>query len=74
MTEFSTACPRNCYSTCSFKARVEDGKLVAVEPHPDNLATTEGPCLKGLSYVERNNSKDRKIYHIRKNKDGNFLA
>lgn len=72
MPEYSTACPRNCYSTCSFKARVENGKLVAVEPHPDNLATAEGPCLKGLSYVERNNSKDRILYPLRKNKEGRF--
>lgn len=73
MPEFSTACPRNCYSTCSFKARVEDGKLIAVEPHPDNLATAEGPCLKGLSYVERVNSKYRILYPLRKNKEGNFI-
>ncbi len=72
MPEFSTVCPRNCYSTCSFKARVEDGKLVAVEPHTDNLATAEGPCLKGLSYVERVNSKDRILYPLRKNKEGLF--
>lgn len=72
MPVFSTACPRNCYSTCSFKARVENGKLVAVEPHPDNLATAEGPCLKGLSYVERNNSRDRILVPLQKNKNGNF--
>jgi len=72
MPEFSTACPRNCYSTCSFKAYVEDGKLVAIEPHPENLATAEGPCLKGLSYVERNNSKERILYPLRKNKEGKF--
>ena len=72
MPEFSTACPRNCYSTCSFKAKVEDGKLVAIEPHSRNLATAEGPCLKGLSYVERNNSKDRIIHPLKKNKEGKF--
>ncbi len=72
MPVFSTTCPRNCYSTCSFKARVVNGKLVAVEPHPDNLATAEGPCLKGLSYVERNNSRDRILVPLQKNKNGDF--
>ncbi|MBN2237033.1 MAG: molybdopterin-dependent oxidoreductase [Bacteroidales bacterium] len=73
MSEFSTACPRNCYSTCSFKAKVENGKLVAVEPHSANLATAEGPCIKGLSYVERANSKDRITQPLLKNEQGDFV-
>ncbi len=48
-----TACPRNCYSTCSMKVFVEGGRVVRIESHPDNLAAPEGVCLKGLSYVER---------------------
>ncbi len=72
MAEFSTACPRNCYSSCSFKARVENGKLLGIEPHPGNKATPEGPCLKGLTYVERNNSKVRIIHPLFKNKSGQF--
>jgi anaerobic selenocysteine-containing dehydrogenase len=72
MAEFSTACPRNCYSSCSFKARVENGKLIGIEPHPSNKATPEGPCLKGLSYVERNNSKARIIHPLFKNESGHF--
>lgn len=72
MPVFSTACPRNCYSSCSFNARVEDGKLVAVEPHSANKATAEGPCIKGLSYVERVNSKDRILFPLRKNSNGQF--
>ncbi|MBN1650938.1 MAG: molybdopterin-dependent oxidoreductase [Bacteroidales bacterium] len=72
MPEFSTACPRNCYSTCSFKAHVENGKLVSIAPHPDNLATAEGPCIKGLSYVERVQSKDRILYPLKKNQHGKF--
>ena len=53
MEIFSTVCPRNCYSTCSLKVSVEDGKVAGIDPHPDNLATPEGPCLKGLAYEER---------------------
>jgi anaerobic selenocysteine-containing dehydrogenase len=50
---FTTACPRNCYSTCGFRVEVEDGRVRSVETHPGNRATGQGVCLKGLSYVER---------------------
>lgn len=72
MPLFSTACPRNCYSACSFKAKVENGKLIAVEPHAANLATAEGPCLKGLSYVERANSPKRIVFPLKRNSNGDF--
>lgn len=68
MQSFSTACPRNCYSSCSFKVQVDNGKVVNIDPHPDNLATPEGVCLKGLAYVERANSPDRIINPLMKNK------
>ena len=32
---------------------MEGGHVTAVDAHPGNLATPEGPCLKGLSYLER---------------------
>ena len=72
MKLISTACPRNCYSTCSFKVAVDKGKIINFEPHPDNLATPEGICLKGLSYKERVYSKDRILYPMEKSKAGNF--
>jgi anaerobic selenocysteine-containing dehydrogenase len=54
-----TACPRNCYSTCTLRVLVEDGRVRGIESHPENRATPEGVCLKGLSYVERVVSPDR---------------
>ncbi len=51
MKIITTACPRNCYSTCTFRVSVREGRIGLIEPHPDNLATGEGICLKGLSYV-----------------------
>jgi anaerobic selenocysteine-containing dehydrogenase len=66
MKVYSTACPRNCYSTCSFKVYVEDNKIVKIDPHPENKATPEGICLKGLSYVERAHSKDRILFPLKK--------
>ncbi|MBM3790416.1 MAG: hypothetical protein FJW35_08710, partial [Acidobacteria bacterium] len=66
MPAYTTACPRNCYSTCSMRVLVEDGRLVRIEPHPDNAAAPEGVCLKGLSYVERVHSPDRLLHPMRR--------
>lgn len=61
MEEFITACPRNCYSTCTFRVQVDDGRIRRILPYSGNKATPEGPCIKGLSYIERANSPDRII-------------
>ena len=66
MPVFTTACPRNCYSTCSMRVHVEGGRLRRIEPHPSNAATPEGVCLKGLSYYERVYSPDRLLYPLRR--------
>ncbi len=74
MSIFTTACPRNCYSSCSFKVHVENNKVVNIEPHPENKATPEGVCLKGLSYVERANSSQRILYpYLRNQKENKFF-
>lgn len=65
----TTACPRNCYSTCSFKVWTDDGKVVKIDPEPLNKATPEGICLKGLSYVERVNSSKRIVHPLKKVED-----
>ncbi|MDE5418356.1 molybdopterin-dependent oxidoreductase [Labilibaculum sp. DW002] len=72
MKEFSSACPRNCYSTCSIKVRVENNTVTGIEPHAENRATPEGPCIKGLAYVERANSKDRILYPQKRVADGKY--
>lgn len=72
MPVFTTACPRNCYSTCGFRVHVEDGRLRRIEAHPDNRATPEGPCLKGLSYVERVSSEQRILHPLRRTAPGEF--
>jgi len=73
MKTFSTVCPRNCYSACSFKVHVEDGRIVNIDPHPANKATPEGICLKGLGYVERAHSKDRILWPLKKNGQRKFV-
>ena len=72
MPVFSTACPRNCYSTCALRVTVEDGRVTAIDPHPGNLATPEGACLKGLSYLERVYSPDRILHPLRRLPSGGF--
>ena len=72
MATFVTACPRNCYSTCSLKVEVEGQRIVRVEILPLNKATPAGPCLKGLSYVERVHSDERILYPMRKLRNGSF--
>lgn len=72
MPVYSTACPRNCYSTCSFKVHVRDGRIVNFEPHPANRSTPKGVCLKGLSYFERAHSSQRILYPLKKNSKGVF--
>ena len=72
MPVYTTACPRNCYSTCAVKVHVEEGRVRRLEPHPDNLATAGGPCLKGLSYVERVVAEDRILTPLRRQADGGF--
>lgn len=72
MEEFLTACPRNCYSTCSFRVQVENNTIRRILPYSGNLATPEGPCIKGLSYIERTHSKDRIIHPLVKRASGRF--
>ena len=66
-----TACPRNCYSTCSFNVWTEDNRIVKLEPEALNRATPEGMCLKGLSYLERVYSSQRILFPLR-NQNGNL--
>jgi len=68
----TTACPRNCYSTCTMTVEIVDGALRRVLPHPGNRATAHGPCLKGLSYVERVASPERILHPLRRAENGSF--
>jgi anaerobic selenocysteine-containing dehydrogenase len=72
MKEFITVCPRNCYSTCTFRVFTEDGRVKRILPYEGNLATPEGPCIKGLSYLEREYSSSRIIYPLQRQADGSF--
>lgn len=54
------------------RVTVEHNRVVAIEGMPENRATPEGPCLKGLSYVERASSPRRITQPLRRQHDGSF--
>ena len=66
---FITACPRNCYSTCSLKVYVEDNRIRRIEANPENKAAPKGPCLRGLSYIEHTYSENRILYPMKRKKN-----
>jgi anaerobic selenocysteine-containing dehydrogenase len=72
MKEFITACPRNCYSSCSFRVITDNGTIRRILPFQGNMATPGGPCIKGLSYIERASSPDRIIHPLQRQADGSF--
>lgn len=72
MKEFITVCPRNCYSTCTFRVRVENNTIKSILPYTGNHSTPEGPCIKGLSYMERASSHDRIRHPLLRMPDGSF--
>jgi len=51
---------------------VDKGSIVNFEPHPENLSTSEGICLKGLSYKERVYSKKRILSPLQADGRGGF--
>jgi anaerobic selenocysteine-containing dehydrogenase len=70
MAWHTSACPRNCYSTCGLLVEVVDGRIRRIEPHPANRATGRGLCLKGLSYIERVYSPDRLLAPLARTPNG----
>jgi len=52
--------------------QVENNTIKRIFPYPDNLATPEGPCIKGLSCIERTHSAWRIIHPLRRTSSGEF--
>lgn len=65
-----SACPRNCYDTCSILSTVEDGILKRVAGDPANTYTRGRLCAKGYSYTRSVYSPDRIKYPMRQSKRG----
>lgn len=62
---FQSACPRNCYDSCSILSTVKGGVLKYVEGNPANTYTHGRLCAKGFSYTRSVYSPDRIKYPMR---------
>jgi anaerobic selenocysteine-containing dehydrogenase len=51
---------------------VENDGVVRILPYSGNLATPDGLCIKGLSYIERTNSPERIIHPLKRSSSGKF--
>ena len=51
---------------------MENNRIMRILPYSGNLATPEGPCIKGLSYIERTHSPERIIHPKIKTASGKF--
>lgn len=51
---------------------MENNRIMRILPYSGNRATPEGPCIKGLSYIERTHSPERIIHPMIKTSSGKF--
>jgi anaerobic selenocysteine-containing dehydrogenase len=72
MKWYVTACPRNCYSSCGFRVKCNEGKIVGIDKLSSNVATKNGPCVKGQSYINRVYNPERVTSPLLKDKNGFF--
>lgn len=54
-----TACPLDCWDSCSILARVRGNRAIALTGNPQNHVTGRTLCSKGLRHIERMNHRDR---------------
>ena len=52
--------------------QVENNTISRILPYSGNLATPEGPCIKGLAYIERTHSSERIIHPLIITSSGKF--
>lgn len=51
--EFLSACPRNCFDTCSMVVSVKNGVIRKVAADPRNTFTGNSLCVKGYAYTNK---------------------
>ncbi|MCL6598785.1 MAG: molybdopterin-dependent oxidoreductase [Alicyclobacillus macrosporangiidus] len=61
-----TACPLDCWDTCSILAEVEDGRVVRLEGDPDHPITRGFLCTKGRRLHERLYAPHRVLHPLKK--------
>ena len=65
---------RICEALCGLEVDVDGGRVVAVRPDADHVATRGYACIKGLRQHELYDSPDRLRHPLRRNGDGHVRA
>jgi anaerobic selenocysteine-containing dehydrogenase len=67
-----SACPLDCWDTCSFYVDVEDGRVVHVQGDADHPITQGFLCARGRRLVERRDSPYRLLHPLRRTGHGEW--
>ncbi len=65
-----SACPLDCFGTCSLKVTAEDNTVISIEPNTENPVTGMLICSKGRSHTGRINHPDRILEPMRRTQGG----
>ena len=60
------ACPHDCPDTCSMLVKVDGGKVIRVQGHPDHPFTRGRLCAKTNHYEERVYNPNRVLYPMKR--------
>lgn len=63
---------RICEPLCGLIATVDNGRLISLEPDPDNPLSRGQVCPKGIAFTEVQNDPDRILHPLRRTRDGEF--
>lgn len=66
MTTIHTACPLDCWDTCSWLVTLEEGKIVDLRGDPGDPYTRGFVCPKARYQLERSLADDRPLHPLRK--------
>ena len=65
-----TTCTRDCPSCCGLLAKVEEGRLTAIQGNPEHPLNRGGCCAKMKDYVRRVYSPERVLHPMRRTDSG----
>ena len=70
-TTHHTFC-RICEALCGIEVTVDDGRITAIDPDPDHVATAGFGCVKGMKQHDLYQSPDRLTAPMRRRPDGTY--
>ena len=72
MIETKDSFCRICESLCGLKIKIENDRIITIEPNRDHLVTKGFSCIKGRYQHEIYQSPDRLEYPLKKMSDGSY--